>query len=422
MNRSAMQTTQSVTDPSANGLRYVGRQGIFDRRLKVWAYELLDRDRGTAAPDGDGDAATARVLHHSTQVIGLSELTNNKPAFVNFTRQGLLDKTYSLISPDEIVVELLEDIVPDAEVIAACREVKEEGYRLALDDFTHTAGFEQLLPLADIVKIDWPLTTRTQRWELCKRLRRPGLKLLAEKVETPQEYAEAQSLGCELFQGYFFQKPQTVQGQEIPSSALAWMRFIERVNKPEVDFDKLEEVVKSDTAVATKLLRRLNNPVVGCTHRITSIKQALVLMGEVKLRRWGAVVATSSLAVDKPTELMVSALVRAQVCETLGASVGIRDRAMDLFTLGLVSLIDAMTGTPIETVLKDLRLAPEVNDALISREGPMGELLDLVITYEHGKHDEAAIRGESLGVDESAIQKAFYDAVLWADRVSEADS
>ncbi|MEM6550812.1 MAG: EAL domain-containing protein [Planctomycetota bacterium] len=412
------QPTTPPDKPSDVGLRYVGRQGIFDRRMKVWAYELLDRDNG--GPDADGDAATARVLHHSMHVIGLGQLTNNRPAFVNFTRRGLIEKAYSLIDPDKIVVELLEDIEPDPEVIAACRAVKEEGYMLALDDLTHTAGLEQLLPLADIIKIDWPLTTRSQRWELCRDLRRPGLRLLAEKVETPQEYAEAQSLGCELFQGFFFQKPQTVQGREIPTSALAWIRFIERVNQPEVDFDQLEEVVKSDTAVATKLLRRLNNPVVGCSHRISSIKQALVLMGEVKLRRWGAVVAASSLAIDKPTELMVSALVRAQVCETLGPLASIKNRSMDLFTLGLVSLIDAMTGTELQTVLKDLRLPEDVNHALISREGILGKLLDLAIAFEHGKHEEALILMEALGLKPETVRAAFFEAVQWADRVSEA--
>ncbi|MEM6391642.1 MAG: HDOD domain-containing protein [Planctomycetota bacterium] len=386
--------------------------------MKVYAYELLDRDN--CGPDTDGDAATARVLHHSLHVIGLNQLTNNRPAFVNFTRKGLLDETYSLVSPENIVVELLEDIEPDPEVIAACRAVKEQGYTLALDDLTQTAGLEQLLPLADIIKIDWPLTTRAERWELCRRLRRPGLTLLAEKIETPQEFAEAQGLGCELFQGYFFQKPQIIQGRELASTAFAWVRFIEHVNRPQVDFDELEEVVKSDTAVATKLLRRLNSPVVGVRHPIQSIKQALVLLGEVKLRRWGAVVATSSLAVDKPTELMVSALIRAQVCETLGPLAGITGRPMDLFTLGLVSLIDTMTGVPMETVLQELRLAPEVADALISNEGLMGKLLTLVTHYEQNKINEAQALMAPLGIDQDSVNQAFFDATIWADRVSAA--
>ncbi|MEM9294477.1 MAG: HDOD domain-containing protein [Planctomycetota bacterium] len=404
----------SVVDTAS---AHVARQPVFDRGFKVWGYELLDRYPREAGSEGPGDAGTARVLSASSDFGGMRRLTKGRPALVNFTRRMLVEQAYLMMPPGQVVVEVLEDVEIDDEVLLACKRVKEAGYRLAIDDVTSIDGYVDVLPLVDVLKVDWMLTDADQRKALCAAVSFwPELVLLAEKVETPAELFEAQKLGCTLYQGFFFQKPELVNGRAASAAAFSWARFMQEVNRPEVDFDQLEAVVRSDAVIAARLIRRINGASHGLSQRVTSIKQALVLLGEEPLRRWCSVAALGELASGKPSELAVSALSRAHFCEHLGLDVGLRERRLELFSLGLMSLLDGVLDQPMDEVLLELRPSADVRGALLGRDGVYRRVLEAAVACERGATAEAIEPlAEGLGVSADGLLRRYAEALCWSD-------
>ncbi|MEM7683065.1 MAG: EAL domain-containing protein [Planctomycetota bacterium] len=396
---------------------HVARQPVFDRSRRVWGYELLDRYPRPATELTPGDAGTARVLTASSDLCGLQRMTRGLPALVNFTRGMLINESYRLLPPEHVVVELLEDVVIDDEVLVACKKVKDAGYRLAIDDVESLEPYAKLLSMVDVVKIDWLLTTPAQRDLLCRTVAKlPGALLLAEKVETPAEVFEAERLGCRLFQGYFFQKPELVSGGEPSPAAFGWARFIQEVNRPEIDFGKLEAVVRGDAVLAAKLIRRINAASNGLTQKVRSIKQALVLLGEEALRRWCAVAALGELSAGKPSELCGSALARAFYCEHLGVDAGMGEARLELFSLGLMSLLDAVLDQPLDEVVLELRPPAAVRAALLGRDGSYRKVLDSAVACERGL-DAEGLKGmaDGLGVTPERMLARYAQAIAWSD-------
>ncbi len=395
---------------------FVGRQAILDRRGKVMGYELLDRHaQGNTAPGEDGEAATARVLHHAMHVLHPRKLLEKRQAFVNFTRAGLIDGLYSVAPPRLLVVELLEDIQADREVVAAARQVRKLGYTLALDDFADHPQYEALTSLADVIKIDWLLTTPAQRQRMIQQLARPGLRFLAEKVETPQEHSEAMRLGCQMFQGYYYQKPELISGRSLPTTVISLTRFLGSVNQPEVDFNELERVVRQDGNLAAQLLKRINLMEDRCTQHVASIRQALVLLGENPLRRWAAVSVMATLAQDKPSVLMVNAVARAQFCETIGPQIGI-DRAFDCFMVGLISLLDAATDQTMSDILSTLELPDAMQQGLLNGTGDLGRVLHLARACERYDLAQVAHAVEGYNLEPTDIIAAYSTASMQAEK------
>ena len=395
---------------------FVARQPIFDRNKRVFAYELLSR----SSPDNwfqgtDGDRASSKVISDSLNVFGLSALTGGKRAFINVTRKLLIQDSVTLLPQDHTVLEILETVEPDEEVVAACRTLKKAGYVFALDDFVYRTEIEPLLAVADIVKIDFLQTKGAERKRLVELSPKRGIHLLAEKVETHEDFQDALHLGYRYFQGYFFCRPEVLERREIPGYKLNYLRLLREVNRPDLDFGRLEAVIKQDLSLSMKLLRYINSVALGFRSRVSSIKHALVLLGRAPLRKWASVAAFMDMGDDRPTELMVTSLVRARLCEQMGLLVRREEQELDLFLMGMLSSIDALLGCSIDEAIRDLPITADVRHALLRKSGPLSEVLELALAYERGKWEKVTALSAQLGITEEQVAEIYRKSVEWAD-------
>ncbi len=409
------------TNQSQDGMAFVGRQPIFNPQQVVFGYELLFRSGSFNANNaGQGDHVTTTVMNNSLSVIGLGTLTGGKKAFVNMTRGLLLNGEYSVLPKETVVIELLEDISPDREVIEACKQVKSAGYTLALDDLVSSEGYEPLLDLADIVKVDFMGTDYAKREQLAQQLSGRRVHLLAEKVETHDEFAQALRHGYEFFQGYFFSKPQVIAARDIPGMNQNYLQMLVEVNRPDIDFDRLEMLIKTDVSLSSKLLRYLNSASMGVRNKITSVKQALVMLGIQPLKRWATLTFMSNIGKDKPDELMVASLVRARFCESIAKEAGLAERHFDMFMMGMLSILDALMGRPIEELLAPMPLAGDVKATLAGQPTGISHIFSLAVACERVDRPLVLELAGQAGVDIQNVDDFYRDSIVWADGVMAA--
>lgn len=395
---------------------YIARQPIFNKKQKVKAYELLCRDGlVNRCSERDGNRATSKLLSNSFLGFGIQQLTGGKRAFVNFTRELLLEKVPCMFPSDILVVEILEDIEPDKEVINACKEIKDLGYDLALDDFVYKPSLVPLIELSSVIKLDFRVTPKDLIKHYIDKLVEYRVKFLAEKIETYDEFKEAVEMGFHLFQGYFFSKPHVFKEKDIAPSKLNLLRIMAEVNKEGFKFEELDKLIKRDVSISYKLLRYINSAYFRRLKEISSIKQAIVLLGEVGIKRFLSLITMTRLASNKPDELIRSSVIRARFCELLGKGCGAREDISELFTLGLFSLIDAILDSPMELLMNRLPLSDDLKKALISRQGKLSPYLELVCAYEAGKWDEISQIARDLGISELKLPEYYIDSVVWSD-------
>lgn len=398
---------------------YVARQPIFDQHKRIYAYELLFRDgMANVVPDIDGDVATNRVIANSIFNIGMDVIAGGKKSFINFTRNLLVNKVPLLLSKENIVVEILEDVKAQGEVIAACREMAQKGFILALDDFEYNEQLEPLIDLADIIKFDFRISTLEEIRAYLQKLKGKDLRLLAEKVETLDEFNLALDMGFELFQGYFFCKPEIMKGKEIPSSQIAKLQIMAEINKQDFDFNELETLISRDVGISYKLLRYINSPFFAKPGKISAIKQALVYMGVSELRRFISLMTISELAEGKPHELISLSCIRGKFCELLGKESKYQLKAAELFTVGMFSLIDAIIDQPMDKVMEKLPLSEDLVTALVKKKGLLAGFLMLAIAYEQGRWQSTSKIARRLGIDEAAIPRLYREACQWSNSVA----
>ena len=389
---------------------FVGRQPIYTRKLDVFAYELLFRNTATAEFAGyeDADQATSQVILNAFLEIGAERVVGNRLAFLNLTR-GFIVGEYPLPVPSEqVVIEVLEDIEPDAEVLKGLRRLKDQGFRIALDDYEHREELVPLLELADIVKVDCLALGLTRVREQLEILKRFDVQLLAEKVESFEEFEDYQDLGFEYFQGYFLSRPKVVRGRRIPANRLGVLRLLSRLYDPTADIEELEELISQDVTLSFNLLRHVNSATYSLPRRIEQVGETIIILGADRVRSLASLLLLSGVD-DKPSELIVTALLRAKMCEALAERVGLANTA-PFFTTGLFSTLDAMMDAPLPVVLRQLPLAEEIRSALLYRGGVIGSALRCVLAYERGEWGAASFPG----VEPSGVKGAFLEAVDWA--------
>ncbi len=401
---------------------FVARQPILDRHQRCYAYELLFRGGSENFFPGttDGDRATRCTVNSGLNLIGLDDLVGEKRAFINITRNLLLDGMYELLPTQRVVVELLEDIEPDSEVIAACHKVRELGYTLAIDDFVLRPDYDELLAIADIIKVDLRDAGLQESRQIIEMYSRPDVQFLAEKVESPEEFTQARHMGYHLFQGYYFSKPQVVQAQDIPANKLNYFMFLRELITPEIDFDAVAKIVKREASLLVKLLKYLNSAALGVRHRVTSIPQALALLGERPLRQWGSLVAATCMGDDKPAELNHLCMARARFCELIAPRIGMKDRELDLFLMGLLSAMDAVLDYPVAPILAQLPLPIDIKSTLMGDQTDLSKLKLLMQACEHGKWDNVAMMSKLIGVDEILVARLHMQSNQWADQMAQA--
>jgi len=396
--------------------RFLARQAILDGNGEVVAYELLFREGSTDHfPQVDVNVATARVLTDSFLVFGIEELTGRKKAFVSFPRELLVDGRPLLLPPDRIVVQIMETVAADPEVMDACRELRRRGYTIALDDFSMRPDFEPLLGLTHIVKVDVRQVDKAAGLQLVKLLRARNVIPLAERVETPEQHRDCRALGYELFQGTFFQKPVLFSRRDVPTHKLHYLRILRELGTAEPNTESLAAMIQADVTLSVKLLRYINSAAIGLREPVASIKQALWILGERELRRWVTLLSMAELASDKPSELLTTALVRARLSELLAIRRGIQREAPDYFLLGLLSVLDAMLDRPLQEILAELPLAPEISAALLGGPSPMSDTLSLVLILEQAEWWEAEGGASRLGMSPTSLPALHVEALRFAD-------
>ncbi|HLJ15899.1 MAG TPA: HDOD domain-containing protein [Bryobacteraceae bacterium] len=396
-------------------MKFLARQPILDRNRQLFAYELLFRS-GTANFCDHPDLEEASVAMLDTSfLIGLQRLTDGQLGFVNCPRDFLLKDYVSLFPPKAVVVELLETIVPDAEVIEACRALKHRGYLVALDDFADNPSWNPLVEIADFIKVDFRLSAPLQRHSLAARYAGKGIRMLAEKVETHEEFSEAAKMGYSLFQGYFFCRPEILQHRNIPAHKLAYLQLLQAVTAPDFKMDALAQRIKLEPSMTYKLLRYLNSPVFGLRVEIHSVAQALQLLGEREVRKWIAVVAVGVLADGKPDELMKIPLVRGRFCELLAPHAGMADQASDLFLLGLLSVSDAILDQPLDVILEELPVRTDIKEALLEQSVPYRQLLELAMALERADWGQVSAFASAMNIREEQISELYISAVDWSN-------
>ncbi len=395
---------------------YVARQPIFNRHKKIYAYELLFRDgMANFCPEVDGDKASCNLLANSFLNIGIDELTGGRLAFVNFTQDLLVQQIPALFPRETIMVEILEDVRPEPALIDACRQLVDKGYQLALDDFVYAQGLEALLRMAAIVKIDFLNTPPEEIAALAAALVAFDVKLLAEKVETHEEFQTARDMGFVYFQGYFFSKPEILKGRDIAPGKMQLLQVIAEINRRECSIDKVEDLVKTDVSLSYKLLRYINSAFFQRAREITSIKHAIVLLGLKETRKFISMIATGALAAGKPNELIRTSIIRAKFCESIGSHFIPAAEASELFLMGLFSMMDAILDCPMTAAIQDLPLSDTICDALLTEEGPAGDLLHLIRCYETGQWEDCQRISDACRFDAANLPEQYRLAVGWAE-------
>jgi EAL and modified HD-GYP domain-containing signal transduction protein len=388
---------------------FLGRQPIYDKALRVHAYELLYRPGpGLTAGEIDGDRATSSVIINTLTELGLDTVLGDRKGFINLTLKFLLGDHPIPFPPERVALEILEDIEVNDELVNAVRELKQKGFEVALDDYNGAANYDPLLEVIDLIKVDLMAVDRLALPELVTRLKQHDLKLLAEKVETQDDFDLCVQLGFDLFQGYFLCKPKVLHAQRIPGNRLAIMQLLSKLQNPEAPLDELVALISQNVTLSYKILRYVNSAHFGLSRQIESVRQAVVLLGQNTIRNLAALMTLSEVY-DKPDELIRLSMIRARMCEQLAEADGI-DTGM-AFTVGLFSTLDALLDAPMETIMESLPLAEDVKNALVHRTGPAGQLLETVICYERGHWEQP----ECLHFQARTLTEAYFNALNWAD-------
>lgn len=396
-------------------LRYVARQPILDRDERVFGYELLFRSGLENAFIGTDFDTASRSTLDSSLLMGMDVLCDGKRAFVNCTRDTLIKGLVTLLPPHSTVAEILENVPPDPDVLAACQRLKGEGYLIALDDFVANDQRAPLADIADIIKVDLRLTTLDQRDALVKRHSPRACRMLAEKVETQEEFVASRNQGFFYFQGYFFRKPEVLTVRDLPANRVNYLRMLQAVSHADLDVQGLERLIKGEASICYRLLRYLNSSVFGFKSEIHSVRHALSILGEREVRRWVRLVAAVGAGQDKTSDLVLSTLVRARFCELLAPLVPHGES--DLFLLGLLSLMDAMLDVPMAEVLEKVPLDRETKAVLLGLPSPLRPVYQLMLAHESGEWEAATVLATSLKLPPDEIAGHYWQAQQWGREV-----
>ncbi|MBN2646076.1 MAG: HDOD domain-containing protein [Desulfuromonadaceae bacterium] len=393
---------------------FVGRQPIFDRTIQVYGYELLYRDSYVdRANITDADQASCDVVANALLEIGLENIVGPHKAFCNFSRGFLLRNSDFSFAAEKLVIEILEDIVPDAKVVQAIQKFSAAGHLIALDDFVYREDLRPLVEQADLIKVEVMGLAAEQIQHQLKTLKaiKPTLKFLAEKVESNDVFQVCRDLGFDYFQGFFFSKPKIVIGKKLPPARVALLNLVAELQQPDVSLERVEKIIEADVYLSVKLLRQINSSYYSLVHPVTSIHQAIVRFGLQHIRTWTCVLLLGSVS-EKTEELITMALIRAKMCELLTEPSRSGHAGMH-FTVGLFSLLDSLLDAPMEHILSSLPLSDEIKSALLSHEGPVGKTLETVQAYEQNRLEDLTADAENL----DRLRDAYWQAVRWTDQV-----
>ncbi len=398
---------------TAGAIRYFARQPILNPHGKIFGYELLFRSGREADFRGDPNAATRSILDQSV-THGVDALANGRMAFVNCTREAILEEQVRVLPQGKTVLELLETLEPDEELLAGCSRLHRAGYRFALDDFTWSDSWASFLHLVDYIKVDIEQTDMTERMALMQNLRlhHCAARLIAERVETEEQFQQLRREGFELFQGYFFARPAIVENRTIPTNRLLHLDLLRALLEEPLDQNKLSELVKRDPALMLRLFRLVNSPLYGVRNEIHSIRIALQLVGDAVFRRMATLAVASEMVGGRPSELLLLAFHRARFCELVAEHRGLD--ATEQYVLGILSLVPALLNVSVESLVSHLPLSRPIQHALLGAENPERGTLNWLESYEHGKWVRSDELAGSFGLTPEILAKLYIESSQWA--------
>ena len=411
--------TQAAAAPSEESVPCVARQPILCADEQVFGYELSfqQSSQGRTLPENVQRETCAIV--DTLNVIGLGVLCDERRAFIDCTHDMLLLEYFALL-PSGVVLEIQKSVPPDDAVVAVCEHLKEAGYMMALDDFGPDDPREPLIQYADFIKVDVRKNSPEEVAALVARHSRNPCKLLAQSVDSRQDFATAKNQGFTQFQGYFFRETRHLRARSIPANQITYMRLLQAISKADVDLGEIEDLIKHEPSLCYRLLRYLNSPLLETHSPVLSIRHAFNLLGERELVRWIRMACTLAIGHGKSSDLSLSALVRARFCELIAQK--IKHCESDLFLMGMLSLMDAMLEVPIGVVIERLPLDRDVKAQLLcgktGNRTPLSPIYDLMLARESGDWESVTKLGKQLNLSLVHVAASYNDAMRWAHQLN----
>ena len=323
----------------------------------------------------------------------------------------------SIFDNQIIIVEILEDIQINEEMIEICKKLKKEDYIIALDDFVFDDSYLPLLDVVDIIKVDFLFSTQKQRQKIEKIARANDVTLLAEKIETREEFERAKELGYSFFQGFFFKRPEIFEGSEIPVYPNNYFEALDELNKEEPNFNKVADIIRNDMSLSYKLLKLINSAAFGLRSEVHSIKQALIILGIDEMKKWLNLMVIKKISDKEPKEIMRTALIRAKMAEDIGRKLNVNLNTSELFMVGLFSMLDTLMHQELKDLMDDLPISKSIKAALLGEKGLYRDILQLIICYEEGRWNMVDIFIEKLKIKKEIIANSFLSAVKWGEEI-----
>lgn len=402
---------------------FIGKQPILNKYEQVIAYELLYRNKNlNEFPNIDQDTATIDVIINAFFTFGIDKLTENKPCFINFSETLIMHDFLIQLDPANIVIEILETVEITEELIKRIKELKLLGFKIALDDFVYNPTntfYSKLLPYVDIIKIDFLHTEKQNRLQFEKVMQKsyPYITLLAEKVETRKEYEDAVVAGYTLFQGYFFEQPKIVTSKDIEANTVNYFQIMSFLRTDEPDIDEIAETIERDISLTYKLLKLVNTSNTKIRSNITSIRQAIMMLGLMELQKWIYLLAVrSDESIIPNNELLQISLFRSKVCEMLARQKGFRNYS-EYYLVGMFSNIDSILQIPMTTILKDLPFSEGVLRTISGQETEMSPYLRLAISLQKLDWDTIVEYAENLEIPIGSLEVLYHSTNEWVDMI-----
>ena len=394
---------------------YVARQPIVDTSQQLYAYELLFRDgEKNCFPNISPDEATSRILAASHLNVGLEAVTNGALAFINFHTDTLLHRFPTSLDPKNVVIEITETVDVSDDLVEACQQINAQGYRLALDDYDLEEKWQVLLPLISIVKFDITTVTDQQIRETVPVLKAHNIELVAERVETKEQFHYYRQLGFDYFQGYFFARPEVIRHRKMSSSAVNMLELLKESTAAELNIENINAILERDVSLSYLLLRFINNPTVNKRNEITSLKHAMTFMGEQEVRKFIALLSLANLSDGQPGEILSMSLVRARFCELILVAMKDQSKPNSGFLTGMLSLIDTLMEQEMRELVNKLPLPADVSGALCGENNHLKQCLQLANAFERGQWGKVRAISTRFGLTQKQLHETYINALSWA--------
>lgn len=397
---------------------HVARQPIFDRDYNVVAYELLYRKSKENNFDGSvsDNVATSLLLLNSFYAFGIENLVGDSKAFINFDKHLIKMGVPELLDRDRVTIEILETVNPDPQFIKKLKKLKEMGYTIAIDDYVTDYAHDNIVELVDLVKVDFSLCSKTEIETMVTSLKQRGKQLLAEKVENKDVYEWAHALGFDFFQGYYFARPIVQTHKTMSSSGVSYVRLMDELNNEEPDFKALSKIILMDVSLTYKLLKLVNansKPI----SEITSVQQALAVLGVKHFRKWLSLAMVENLSTKESSEAVKYALIRSDLLIKIANASHLKKSVDELSLLGILTILDVVLDMDMIDALENLPIAEGMKDALLGKESKYSDAMKLCFAYEKGVFDEAEVAASNIGYELEKLPEHYVASISWAEKM-----